>query len=223
MQIRAARLISFPHKHLLEGWGLAGTPWNSLVLELMVWLIFQETWCMWATGPVLHLSMLVATTLMISLGAGPSLLSELDTLSISKVCRRMARKIVNQEVNLYQWVQKSSFGFCPCLHVQVVIFLCVCRHIAPERPIMYNTIMVCSFCLQPVWSYLFRAPALPVKPKDSAGAAALRDGYQQLQKEQIPTVDMSWGFLCDLPGWSLIFIADCKPSRHQKPSRGQFT
>lgn len=57
---------------------------------------------MLATGPVLHLSMLVATLLMISLGAGPSLLSYLGTLSLSKVWRGIARTIMNQEVNLCQ-------------------------------------------------------------------------------------------------------------------------
>lgn len=40
--------------------------------------------------------------LMISLGAGPSLLSELGTLSLSKMWRGIARKIMNQEVNLCQ-------------------------------------------------------------------------------------------------------------------------
>jgi len=191
------------------------------VLQLTAYLIFQETWCMWATGPVLHQSMLVATFLMISLGTGPSLLSELGTLSVSKVCRGIARKIVNQEVNLCQQEERSGLGPCPCSYGGLVVFLCVCRH-SPKQT--HDTqAVICSFCLQPVWATFVHAPALSVEPEDSVGAAAPRDGYQQLQKEQIPTADMSWGCLCDLPQCSLIFIADCKLSRHQKPSRGLFT
>lgn len=58
-------------------------------------------------------------------------------------------------------------------------------------PLCIKQAVVCSSACSQCEVTFFHAPALPVKPKDSVGAAALQGGYQQLQKEQIPTVDMS--------------------------------
>lgn len=102
---------------------------------------------MWATGPVLHLSMLVATFLMISLRAGLSLLSELGTLSVSKVCRGIARKIVNQEVNLPQQEERSGLGLCPCSYGGLS-FASVSVDIDPDRPIIYKQWFALSACSQ---------------------------------------------------------------------------
>lgn len=82
--------------------------------------------------------MLAATFLMISLGAGPSLLSELGAFSVSKVYRGIARKIVNQEVNPCQQEERSTLGLCPCLYGGMVICLRVSRHIDPDRPIIHK-------------------------------------------------------------------------------------
>lgn len=53
------------------------------------------------------------SVLMISLGAGTSLLSELGTLNLSKVWRGIARKIMNQEVNLCQQKRYLSWVSVP--------------------------------------------------------------------------------------------------------------
>lgn len=103
---------------------------------------------MWATGPVLHLSMLVATLLMISLGAGPSLLPALDTLSALKVCREdwdsRGRSVSTGRVNPFGCLSVFVLGGC---------HLPLCGHRDPDRPITYKqwfALPACSQCEPPL-------------------------------------------------------------------------
>lgn len=83
----------------------------------------------------------------------------LGILSVSEVCRGIARKIVNQEVKLCQVEERFSLGVCPCLYGGgwgggVVLCLCVFRHIDPDRPIIYKqwfALSACSHCEVPLF------------------------------------------------------------------------
>lgn len=174
---------------------------------------------MWATGLVVHLSMLVATFLIISLGAGPSLLSELGSLSVSKVSRGIARKVVNQEVNPSQQDERSSLGLCPCLYKGgwgwggwcVVICLCVCRHIDPDRPIVYKRWFALSACSQ------CEIPFFMFQPWQAWGQCWCSSSAGWLPatvKRTIPHCRYGPRLFVWPAEWYLIFTADCKLSRN---------
>lgn len=133
---------------------------------------------------------------MISLGAGPSLLLAIDTLSALKACRGIVKKIGTQEAIC---VKRKSDPVWVSVPVCTGGLSFASLWAQGPRESHYRQAVICPFCLQPVSATSAHTPALTVEPEDSVGAAAPWD-VPVTEKRINPTVVMARGCLFDLPG-----------------------
>lgn len=115
--------------------------------------------------------------------------------------------------------ERSSLGFCPYLYGELGKGCPFSPGLQTGRP--RQTLYMPAGIAHSVWATFVQAPALSVEPVTVWVQLLCGMVTDNCKKNKSP-LQIRLEAVC-VTGRCLIFIADCKLSRHQKPSRGLFT